>query len=118
MFLPYAEKLNLDVNRKGTLEIFALPPTVLVRASVHLVRKGDLLEIARWKESDLTWDHHCGGICRRNGVYLSEHTSQGASSVSAPGEAEHANAVTSFVCSGDRFNHRSRQGERNSHSSA
>jgi len=97
--IPYTDELNIDVNGKCAFESIGLLPTDRIRPGIHLVRKWNLLEIARRQEADLTIAVNQNQPQRIVKVtYLVQHTSQCPSCVSASGEAEHADAITVFVC--------------------
>ena len=51
--IPYADELNGDVDRERAFKSIGLLPTDIVCASIHLIRKGNLLVIGWRKEADL-----------------------------------------------------------------
>lgn len=53
MGIPYTNEFYLNIYRKSFLKHDALIPTLVVVASVHLVSEGDLLVIARRKQTNL-----------------------------------------------------------------
>ena len=56
--VPYAQELDLDIDRKGLLERGRLLPPDPVRPCVHLVCKRNLLPIVSGQQADLV-DHAC-----------------------------------------------------------
>jgi hypothetical protein len=81
MPLPDANKLNINVGAKASLERRRLPPSDIIRLSVHLVRKRDLLLVAG-----------------REKAHFVDHTSKRTSGVSASTEAKDADAVSFIIC--------------------
>ena len=49
---PDANKLDWDVDAKGSLELVGLLPADIIGAFVHLIGKRDLLEVASGKQTN------------------------------------------------------------------
>ena len=79
--LPDANEVDVDIYRERFLEQRTLLPASPVHTGVHLVRKRDLLAVARGQEPNLV-----------------QHPGEGPRGVRAPRESEQADFVPRLVC--------------------
>ena len=52
-YIPYSDKLDINVNRESSFKSCALFPSLIVFGNIHLVCERDLLVIAYRQETDL-----------------------------------------------------------------